>query len=237
MKFRSRFLFAKLSIAFVSVLCGVANVSAQCSLKIDQIANVPELRGFRLGMTLDQVKARVPQIQFGRADEIGVTRTSINPSFDPQFDQASFTDVRTVSLEFLDGRLTSLWIGYEESFKWKNVDQFVDGISKSLTLPSRWSPKKAGQQLRCGDFTIFVSMIAGGPSLRLTEDAAEETIGLRREEAVAAAESMVIGDKVTKLYYPAGCDSLASVAAPNRISFKDKNEAEKAGYKLAKDCQ
>ncbi|MGZ8848406.1 MAG: hypothetical protein ACXW3C_18240 [Pyrinomonadaceae bacterium] len=221
----------------MSVLCCVANASAQCGLKIDQIANVPELRGFRLGMTFDQVKVRVPQIQFGRADDIGVTSTSINPSYDPLFDQASFADVRTISLDFLDGSLTSLWIGYEKSFKWKDVDQFVDGISKSLNLPSRWSPKKAGQQLRCDGFTIFVSMIAGGPSLRLTEDAAEETIGLRREAAVAADESMVIGDKVTKLYYPAGCDSLESVAALNRISFKNRDEAEAAGYKLAKGCE
>lgn len=237
MSLRSRFLFPKLSLAFVSVLCCVISASAQCSLKLDQIPNAPELRGFRLGMSFDQVKARVPQIQFGRADEIGVTKTSINPSYDPRFDQASFADVRTISLDFLDGSLTSLWIGYESSFKWKNVDQFVDGISKSLNLSSAWAPKRGGQQLRCDGFTIFVSMIAGGPSVRLTQDAAEETIALRREEAVAAAESKVIGDKVTKLYYPTDCDSLASVAVLNRISFKNKEEAEAAGYKLAKDCE
>jgi hypothetical protein len=27
------------------------------------------------------------------------------------------------------------------------------------------------------------------------------------------------------------------VPVPNRVTFKDRNEAEKGGYKLAKDCQ
>jgi hypothetical protein len=80
-------------------------------------------------------------------------------------------------------------------------------------------------------------MIAGGPSIRFTDDAAEEAIGVRREEAAAAAESMVTGDKTTKLYYPAGCDAVEDVVALNRITFKNKEEAEKAGYKLAKTCE
>ena len=76
----------------------VTTASAQqssCSARIGQLPDAPELRGFHLGMTYDQVKARVPPIQFGGADEFGVAKTSINPSFGPQFDKASFADVRT----------------------------------------------------------------------------------------------------------------------------------------------
>src|ERR1700674_5062245 len=88
----------------VLTLGAVTTASAQqsaCSAKIDQLSDEPELRGFHLGMTYDQVKARVPPIQFGRADEFGVAKTSINPAFGPQFDKASFADVRTISLDFL----------------------------------------------------------------------------------------------------------------------------------------
>jgi hypothetical protein len=191
-------------------------------------------------MTFDQAKARVPQIQQARPDEFGVARISINPYFDPSFDKAKFADVRTISLDFLDGRLVSLWIGYESSFKWQTVDAFVAGFSKALNIPAEWPSKRGGRQLSCNGFTVLASMIAGSPSVRISEDAAQETIASRREEAAAAAEAaeaMVIGDQQTKLYYPSDCSAVSGVKESSRIKFKDKEEAEKAGFKLAKDCQ
>jgi hypothetical protein len=188
-------------------------------------------------MTFDQVKARVAQVQFGRPDEIGLTKTTINPLYDPRFDKAAFADIRTISFDFLDGKLTTLWIGYESSFKWQSVDEFISGISKSLNVTGSWSPKRSGKQLRCDGFTLFVSLIAGSPSIRLSDDAADETIATRREEVTAAAEARVIADKTTKLYYPADCEAAEKIEPPDRIVFTNKEEAEKAGYKLAKDCQ
>jgi hypothetical protein len=188
-------------------------------------------------MTFDQVKARVPQVELGRPDEIGLTKTSINPLYDPRFDKVAFADIRTISFDFLDGKLTTVWIGYESSFKWQSIDQFVSGISKSLNLPGSWSPKRGGQQLRCDGLTVFVALIAGSPSIRLTDDAADETIAVRREEVTAAAEARVTADKSTKLFYPAACESAEKIAPPDRIVFTNKEAAEKAGYKLAKDCQ
>ena len=208
-----------------------------CAVKIDQLPNVAELRGFRLGMTFAQVKARVPQIQFGPADQFGVTRTSINPSFDRSFDQASFADVRTISLDFLDGRLVNLWIGYQSSFKWQTLEEFVAGMGNVLNLPAGWSVKRGGRQLTCEGFSVFASLIAGSPSIRFTDDPAQETIATRREEAAAAAEAMVVGDLRSKTFYPSDCDGRDAIPAPSRITFKDKDEAEKAGYKLSKDCQ
>jgi len=224
-------------------LSNVTTTSAQqltCSAKIDQLPDAPELRGFHLGMTYDQVKARVPPIQFGRADQFGVAKTSINPSFGPQFEKASFADVRTISLDFLDGKLVTLWIGYENTFKWQKLDEFVSGMSKSLNLPAAWPPKRGGQELRCDGFSVLASVIAGSPGIRLTDEAAQETIANRREEAAAAAEvaeAAVIGDQRTKFYYPSDCSEREKVPEASRITFKDKDEAEKAGYKLAKDCQ
>jgi hypothetical protein len=229
--------------ALMLALCSVTTVSAQqsaCSAKIDQLPDAPELRGFHLGMTYDQVKARVPPIQFGRADQFGVAKTSINPSFGPQFEKTSFADVRTISLDFLDGKLVTLWIGYESTFKWQKLDEFVNGMSKSLSLPATWPPRRGGQQLTCDGFSVFASVIAGSPGIRLSEDAAQETIANRREAAAAAeeaAEAAVIGDQRTKLYYPADCSAREKVPEASRVTFKDKDEAEKAGYKPAKDCQ
>src|SRR5437016_1572684 len=216
-------------------LFSVSIASAQqthCSLRLERLPDASELRGFHLGMTYDQVKARVPQIRFGRADEFGVSKTSISPFFDPHFDKASFADVRTVSLDFLDGKLVTLWIGYESTFKWPTLDTFVAAISKSLNLPAEWPAKRGGRQLNCDGFSVLASIIGGGPSIRVMDEAAQEVIATRREAAATAAELMVIGDKTTRLYYPSDCAALENVAAPNKVSFKDKNAAEKAGYKI-----
>jgi hypothetical protein len=232
------FRFHLFFISLVMFAIGCAQVAtAQCMLKSDQLPDAPELHGFRLGMTPEQAKARVPLIQFGRADEIGVIKTSINPLYDPRFDKVAFADVRTISVDFLDEKLTTLWIGYENTFKWRTVDEFVAGISKSLNLPAAWAAKRGGQQMHCEGFTIAVSLIAGSPSVRFSDDAADETIATRREEVAAAAEARVTGDKTSKLYYPADCEAAVNIPAQNRAVFKNKEEAEKTGYKLAKDCQ
>lgn len=221
------------------MLCGFVAASAQsqsCTLKLTQLPNAPELFGFHLGMSTEEVKVKAPLIMFGRPDEFGVIKTSINPSFDPRFDQAAFAGVRTISLDFLDGRLVTLWIGYDERFKWQTVDDFIAGISRSLNLSVPWIAKRGARELTCDGFSIFASMIAGSPSIRITDEAAQETIATRREEATAAAEAAVVGDKQTKLYYPSDCEAAEAVPGPNRVTFKDKDEAEKAGYKLAKVC-
>src|SRR5262245_52739720 len=71
------------------ILCSCAHALAQqatCAMKLDQLRDAPELFGFHLGMTPDQVKERVPPIQFDQPDAVGVAKTSINPNFDPRFD-------------------------------------------------------------------------------------------------------------------------------------------------------
>lgn len=211
--------------------------SPPCSLKLDQLSDVPELRGFHLGMSREQVKTRVPQITFEQADQFGVTKTNINPFFERGLDRTSFADVRTVSLDFLDGKLVTLWIGFENTFKWRTLDEFIDGFSKSLRLPGRWPPKRTGRELSCEGFSIFASMIGGGPSIRITDEAAAETIANRREAAAEAADLIVVADTVKKLYYPSDCAARENVDSSSRTTFKDKDKAEKAGYKLAKDCQ
>jgi hypothetical protein len=218
------------------LVCSALAQKPTCTLKLDQLSESIELRGFRVGMTFEQAKAHLPQIQLARPDQFGVAKISINPYFDPSFDRTRFADVRTISLDFLDGTLVSLWIGYERTFKWQSLDVFVAGIGKSLNLPGEWPAKRGGRELNCDRFSVFASMIAGSPSVRISDEAALETIATRRENAAAAAE-LVIGDQRTKLYYPSDCSALTKVSEDNRIKFKDKDEAEKAGFRLARDCQ
>jgi hypothetical protein len=226
-------------------------VPAQCTRKIAELPAAPELLGFRLGMTREEIKVRVPQTVFGRTDPFGVTKTTINPYFDPSIDKTKFEGVRSISLDLLDDRLTSLWIGFDETFKTPTIDEFVKLISQSLQLSGNWSPARSrGQQLRCADFQLIVTTVGGGPSFRLLDVAAEETVAARRqakEEQDSLAESTgetettgraeIIGDKQTRTYYLNGCQPTKEIAEASKITFKTMTDAEKAGFKLAKNCQ
>jgi len=236
-------------VVLLFVLFSVGNVlgqDSQCKVKLSELSQAAELSGFRMGMTMDQVKARVPQVVFGRTNDLGTAKTSINPYYDSRIDKSAFADVRTVSLDFLDGRVTSIWIGYEPTFKWSTVADFVKGISQSLSLPDAWSPwKSQGQQLKCPDFQVTVSSVARGPSFRILDLTAGETLTARRiakeEEKEAPAENKeeeakILGDKKSKIYYPADCEVAKEISKSNRTIFKTALEAEKAGYKPAKEC-
>jgi hypothetical protein len=230
------------------VLAGSVFAFAQdsgCKAKLAELPPITELSGFHLGMTLEQVKVRVPQVKFGRKNEFGVSKTSINPDFDPNIDKTNFADVRTVSLDFLDGSLTSIWIGFESSFRWKSADEFIKGISRELSLPDEWTTKGRTQQLTCADFQLSVSMIAGGPSLRIVDRSADDAIAHRRQEqedaaettAAAAEPTPVVGDVRKKAFYSADCPALKLVPEKSRVAFDNAAEAEKAGYKRSEVCE
>jgi len=257
---------------FLLVLLLAAPASAQCTQKIATLPAAPELFGFRLGMTKDEIKQLVPQTVFPHNDLLGIAKTTINPHFDPKIDQVRYEGVRSISLDLLDDKLTSLWLGYDENFKVQTVDEFVKLISASLKLSGPWSSwKSRGQQLRCGDFQLIVSTLAGGPSLHILDLAAEDTIAARRQEKeeqdaareAAASEKesseaeetqtnttntdgngatnndatpAIIGDKQTKTYYPNGCQPAKVIPETNRAVFKTAADAQKAGFKLAKNC-
>src|SRR4030095_13836894 len=165
----------------------------QCTKKSSELPAAPELLGFQLGMTKEQIKATVPQTKFGGADDFGVSKTTINPYFDETIDKTKFQNVRSISLDLLDDHLTSLWIGFDETFKVQTIEDFVKLISQSLQLTGNWSSwRSKGQQLRCADFQLIVTTVARGPSFRLLDTAAEDLIAERRqakEEQDALAEA------------------------------------------------
>jgi hypothetical protein len=241
----------RIPLVFVSLLIIIAasvSTRAQCTQKINNLPPAPELLGFRLGMTKNEIKARIPQTRFGHTDDFGVSKTTINPDFDQSIDKSNFESVRSISLDLLDDHLTSLWIGYDETYKIQSVEEFIKAISASLKLTGAWSAARGkGQQLKCADFEVFVSTIARGPSLRIVDVGAEEAIAGRRQakeerdsaatEATATQESAeIVGDKRAKVYYLATCQTTVEIPEADKILFKSSEEAEKAGFRLAKGC-
>jgi hypothetical protein len=224
-------------------------VPAQCTRKLSELPAAPELLGFRLGMTKEQIKARIPQTRFGGADPFGVSKTTINPYFDDTIDKSKLESVRSISLDLVDDKLTSIWIGFDDTFKAHTAEEFVKLLSQSLQLDGTWSSRSRGQQLRCADFQLTVTTVAGGPSFRLVDTAADDLIAQRRQakedqDALAEAGALgettdtpeIVADKKSKTYYPNGCVPEKEISETNKITFKSAAEAEKAGFKAAKNC-
>ena len=172
-----------LTIIFVFA-CAVSAQENKCTLKKSELPSISELRGFHLGMTTDQVRARATKIQLRPADEFGSTSLNLFPDYETGIDKKSFEGVRTISLEFLDGRVSSLWIGYDQSFKWQTPEEFVQGFTTALKLPDAWRQKFRNKLLDCADFSVAVIPVGGSLSIKLTDEAARETL----EERKAAKE-------------------------------------------------
>src|SRR5215510_1589350 len=185
-------------------------------------------------MTKDEIKARIPHTRYGHSDNFGVSKTTINPYFDESLDKTKFESVRSISLDFLDEHLISIWIGYDETYKVQSLADFAKIISSSLKLTGMWSAWRGkGQQLKCSDFQVFLSTIGGGPSLRIVDVGAEQTIAERRqakEDGDSGARTLateIVGDKKARVYYLTRCQMIGEVPEANRVLFKTSEEAEK----------
>ncbi|HKR61743.1 MAG TPA: hypothetical protein VJS64_18800 [Pyrinomonadaceae bacterium] len=233
-------------LTFCSVSIVARGQSVQCKATLRSLPAAPELKGFQLGMTREQLKVLTPEMVFSRTDSFGSSKTTINPAFDPRAERSKFQDVRTISLDLLDGRVVSLWIGYDKNFKWNTVPDFVTGISQSLSLPNAWTEwRSRGRNIICTDFEITVSIIANSLSFRLVDTVAAETLAARRGAAANEAEASetedsnseeIVADRKTKTYYQGNCRPPDSIAEADRITFKSSGEAEKAGYTLSRGC-
>jgi hypothetical protein len=174
-----------LTLLFACALVATAQ-EARCAVKLADLPAAPELRGFRVGMTVEQVKARLPKLQVRPADEFGVTSFNIFPDYESGIDKTAFEGVRSISLDVLDGRVFSVWIGYDKTFKWQTIDEYVTGITTVLKLSNSWRSKFRTRLLDCSDFTVAVIPVGESPSIKIVDKAAKDLLDKRqaaKEEA------------------------------------------------------
>jgi hypothetical protein len=173
----------KLSRVLLLIIICASAASAQegkCTLKLAELAQPAELRGFHVGMTMEEVRARLPKAQLPHADEFGFASLNIFPDYEAGIDKTAFEGVRTVSLDFLDDRVTAVWVGYDKTFKWQTIDEFVTGITAALKLPNSWRTKFRSRLLDCADFTVAVIPVGESPSVKITNDAARVLLDERK---------------------------------------------------------
>ncbi len=175
--------FKRLALILISLFACIFSVSAQeakCSMKLADLPSIPELRGFHMGMTIEEVKARLPNVRLRPADEFGSTALNIFPDYEKSIDKAAFAGVRSISLEFLDGRVTSVWIGYDKTFKWQELEEFEAAMTAALKLPNAWRTKFRTRLMDCADFTVAIIPVGESPSIRISDEAARELLEKRK---------------------------------------------------------
>ncbi|MBC7929485.1 MAG: hypothetical protein H7Z38_02860 [Rubrivivax sp.] len=143
-----------------------APAAQPCMLKAE---SAPELRGLRLGMNVEQIKARFPSAQFGQS-QFGLTNGQINNALDaPAPDAAMLKGINSIFLQLVDQRLTQISVSYGNSIRWESNEQFISRVTEALKLPAVW--KDVNQNLpyiECDGFVVkaqvnSISIIARKP--------------------------------------------------------------------------
>lgn len=169
-------------ISFVLIffsLNGWAWGQGTCNLTPDQ---APSIRGFRLGMTLNQVfelvpdarndKAVIEAINRQKAEKLPSTLTLSFKGYElPYSSMPMFQNVYFIDVRFFQDQLTNVFISYNWP-TWNNADAFIAKLSESFQLPEakEWQGNDNDKSLLCKDFRLNVSaQFNVGPSISLTD--------------------------------------------------------------------
>jgi hypothetical protein len=126
-----------------------------------------EIRGFKLGMSTQEVKNRLPSLRVPAANRYGATEITVYPKRGRLSDiSAEYKGVNNIAFEFLDNRLTDIYFLYDDSIKWPSSGEFISRVSEVLNLPEGWEtyrPEESYrlgdiQSLRCGNVVILAGL-------------------------------------------------------------------------------
>lgn len=183
-----------LALCFILISFVIASAQdSKCTL--DQ---APELRGFRLGMTISEVDAKLNwglSSVLNPADEIGVKEEAVGPL--RLKDQEQARGIRKITLEFLDDRLSYIEVSYDDSVKWDSLDQFASKISEILKLPNEWekpfsvSDDSSGntltataKKLVCAGFNVGVILTSTNQAVLMLGEAGLKAAKEKRREVL-----------------------------------------------------
>lgn len=141
------------------------------------ISQFGAISGLKLGMTSEQVLALFPGSKMDEEvryhldtppTRFGVSNFRIIPA--RYTSKAIFDDVSQIIFTLLDGRVSTLYVGYDRPV-WEHVDELVTNFSdkRNLPAPDQWEPyvgmDEQFKTLKCKDFEI--SLFAGGKNLSI----------------------------------------------------------------------
>jgi outer membrane protein TolC len=114
-------------------------IPARCALNR---AQAPDVGGLRLGLSLEEVRALFPTLIVPPPDEFGVADAFLaGPElFEQTARKPFFAGAVSLALEFLDGKLTYIAVGYPLTNQWESNDAYVASVARKLNIPGQWKP-------------------------------------------------------------------------------------------------
>jgi hypothetical protein len=113
----------------------------------------PEVHGIRLGMSVWQVKSRLPFLKISPADKYDVRETFLYVTTNLK-QRKRLPRVFKIEMLFWKNRLVRYIIGYYGSDEPKAVSKFVDSVKKGFNLSE--GMKVSNRTYECGDVSMSV---------------------------------------------------------------------------------
>jgi hypothetical protein len=170
------------------VIPSVTEDTTESGCKLENKEKI-NLRGFRLGETMVDVKRRIPRFTVPSANKYGFARNLVKPAMVVR--DANFKDVRVFGFEFVDNKVTALRVLYSNTTDWPSAAEFVNQVAESLGIHGAWEPYATDDyryvdklwRITCGDskFMAGFADINGKQYLYLTwEDIAADKLIYQR---------------------------------------------------------
>jgi hypothetical protein len=158
-----RLILCLLLLACFSSACSSRGQQAECDLNVN---NAPDIRGMRLGMTIDEFRDHFyvkpwsvsdyePELNLSAPNEDGVVVVPGDFLEGGKVYSLEKGRAHIGQLLFIDGRVAHFRVVYEdftEQVVWDDVDRFVSKTSEGLGLPARWTtveelPSQGNQEI------------------------------------------------------------------------------------------
>lgn len=180
-----RLLIFTLAVAFLSA----CQKDEPCTVQYEQS---PELRGFRLGMSVSDIQRRFPGFPTPDANDLGLSTVEISDRYSSNSPQRRTGDIvmnfvnaslypelsqlKHAELKLLDGQLIEITVYYPNNLKWESADEFARKTGEALKLNGTW--RKIGnddsfsevRHLQCGEITKGFNVSAGMRRSPLLDD-------------------------------------------------------------------
>ncbi|HKS26668.1 MAG TPA: hypothetical protein VJS44_02555 [Pyrinomonadaceae bacterium] len=158
----------------------------QCPLQ-----QAPDIRGFRLGMPLMDVKgaledASLFDTKLSGDNKVGSRAVRLQGS-ELKGDNAEGVD--DVDLVFVDERLSNVKVNFNSGMRWDSAQDFFTKMSETLGLPKPAGEESRGANQRnqkytveCATFSVTLTYSFGvTPSVAIIDTAAQRKVGDRQE--------------------------------------------------------
>lgn len=185
--------FLRFPMLAVIVLSSAAYAFAQKQPPPCAVTDAPALRGFRLGMTVFEVRKMVedPPLFDSKISAVNAVKTRAVRLSGAELKGENGEGVDDVDLTFADERLAIIRITYNSATRFENSQDFFARVSESMGLPKP-SDKESTRGTRrgnekytveCVGFNVTLAYSFGvSPSVTLANSAAQKAVKDRREK-------------------------------------------------------